>query len=73
MRRFHDPGCVRLSAEFLYENVVVTWEDISLGNDVHVDVAAELVFFSEGRVFALEIFTISFNIFNHQVLLAKLV
>jgi len=73
VRRFHDPGCVGLSAELLHEDVVITGEDVGLRDDVHVDIAAEFVFFGQGRVFTLQVFAVSLDILHHQVLLAEFV
>ena len=73
MRRLHNPGGVGLSAELFDKDVVVAWEDVGLGDNVHVNVAAEFVFFCQGRVFSLQIFAVSLDVLHHQVLLAQFV
>ena len=44
---FHNPGGVWLASELLNEDVVVAWEDISLGDNIHLKVATKFVFFSK--------------------------
>lgn len=73
MTRFHNPGGIGLPPKLLNENVIVSREDISLRNNVHVDVAAKVILLSKGRILTFKIFAVAFDILDHQVLLAQLI
>ena len=73
MTWFHNPSCVGEATKLLNENIVVAWKDVGLWNDIHVDVAALIVFFCHRMVFSLEIFAVPFDILDHQVFLTQLV
>lgn len=73
MRRLHNPSGVRLSAEFLHENIVIAREDVGLRDNVHVDVASELILLCEWRVLTLKVLAVSFDVLDHQVFLTQLV
>ena len=73
MTWLHNPSCVREAAELLNEDVVVTRKDVSLWDDVHVDVATLVVFFCHRVVFSLKVFAVPFDILHHQIFLTQLV
>ena len=70
---FHNPGGVWLASELLNEDVVVAWEDISLGDNIHLKVSTKFIFFSKRLILSFQIFSVSFDILDHEVFLAKFV
>jgi len=70
---FHNPGCIREATKLLNEDIVVAWEDVGLWDDIHVYVAALVIFFCHWMVFSFKIFAIPFDILDHQVFLAQLI
>ena len=73
MTRFHNPGCVGEATELFNEDVVVAGKDVGLWNNIHIDVAALVVFLCHRVVFTLEIFAVPFDILYHQVFLTQFI
>ncbi len=47
VRGFHDPGSIRLATELFNEDIIVAWEDVCQRDDIHINVSAQFVLFSE--------------------------
>lgn len=73
MTWLHNPGCVGEATELFYKDVVVPREDVSLWNDVHVNVATLIVFLCHRVIFSLKVFAVPFDILHHQVFLTQFV
>ena len=68
----HNPGSIWVFLELLTENGIVSRQDISHRDNVHVEEAAALVFFSNGIIFFFHIFFKPFDVLNHQVFTSQL-
>lgn len=51
--RFHNPCCIWVTSKLFNKNVVITWENVRLGNNIHVNIATKFIFFSQWTVFTL--------------------
>jgi len=72
-RRLHNPHNVRVATELFHEYSVITWQNIGVRYDVHVNVVALFIFFSYGIVLLLHVLPISLDVLAHQILSGQLV
>ena len=71
--RFHNPHNVSISAKLFNENGIVTGEDVSVGDDIHIDVVSLFILFSNRVILFLHILAISLDVLAHQIFPCQLV
>ena len=71
-RRFHDPGGVRISPEFLHKDYVVAGQNVSHRHDVKVDQVAVLVTLRDRIVRLLHILAEALDVLHHTILSGQL-